>query len=133
MESDMPEATQAHPLFRLIVSLKLYKAYIGPSNNERLIKLIDGLIHSAERIGTRQEASGRSAGLSFELLDSICGHLFDRIQKIAAENNKNKAEAERLLKSLKAAVEEIKALQRPPHSFVFFQKLEKRDDEFWLR
>ena len=31
------------------------------------------------------------------------------------------------------AFEEIKALQRPPHSFVYFEKLEERNGEFWLR
>ncbi len=124
---------QAHPLHRFIASLKLYRGYVEPSDKERLIKFIDDLIQNAEKITTRQEASGRSIGLSFEFLDSVCGYLYNQIQKIAAENNKNKAEADQLLASLKTAVEEIKALQRPPHTFVFFEKLEERNGEFWLR
>ena len=129
----MPEQTQTHPLHRLIASLKLYKGYIEPNNNEWLINFVDNLIQNAERIATKQEASGRSIGLSFEFLDSVCGYLYNQIQRIAAENNKNKAEADKLLANLKKAVAEIKALQRPPHSFVYFEKLEERNGEFWLR
>ncbi|MBI2062912.1 MAG: AAA family ATPase [Candidatus Yanofskybacteria bacterium] len=129
----MPEQTQPHPLRRFIISLKLYRAHIGLGSNEKLIKFVDELVQSAERIETRQEASGRSVGLSFEFLDSVCGFLYNQLQKVTAENNKNKAEANKLLENLKSAVEEIKALQRPPHSFVFFQKLEERGGEFWIR
>lgn len=126
---------QPHLLYRLINSLKLYREHIKPSNNEELLKFIDNLIQNAEIISTNEKAARKTVGLSFGFLDSVCGYLYEQLQTITAENKKNKAEADQLLTSLKEAVEEINALQRPPHRFAFFEGIfeEKENNELWIR